>query len=270
MAIQINTTWLEYIADCRGQDFDPASLKVDGIEKLLGLPKEIHPIFNYSLPFIYLMDYTTGSYTVFSKNTSVEASIGVKKEAFENGGIDFTISHYHKDDLRMYNKEIFPDRLRFLQNIAPEEHSKYVFSYNFRFKNHRGHYASILQRNAFIRSDVNGKPLLSLGMAINVDHYKTPNTSVQLIEKMLGDDLEGDVQTVLKKTYFLNDEDKLLTRRETELLKYLADGLSSKQIADKLFLSEHTVIAHRKNMMAKTNSGNITEMISWALRKEII
>jgi DNA-binding CsgD family transcriptional regulator len=270
MAHQKNTTWLDYIAECRNLDFDPAQLKIEGIENLLGIPKEIHPIFNYSLPFIYLMDYTTGRYTVFSKNTSVEASIGVKKEAFEKGGLDFTISHYHKDDLKMYNKEIFPDRIRFLNTIPPGEHAKYVFSYNFRFKNQRGHYASILQRNTFIRSDANGKPLLSLGMAINVDHYKNPNTSVQLIEKMTGNDLTGEAQTILKKTYFLHDDDKLLTNREKELLKYLADGLSSKQIADKLFLSEHTVIVHRKNMMAKTSTGNVAEMISWALRNEII
>jgi DNA-binding CsgD family transcriptional regulator len=270
MSLQKNTTWLEYIADCRGLDFDPALLKVPGIENLLGVPKGLHPLFQYSLPFIYLMDYTTGRYTIFSDNTSVEASIGVSKKMFLDGGIDFTISNYHKDDLRMYNKEIFPDRLSFLNNIPPAEHAQYVFSYNFRFKNKRGGYRSILQRNAFIRSDNNGKPLLSLGMAINMDHYKNPNTSIQLIEKISGHDNYGEVETMFKKTYFLNEEDTLLTRRETELLKYLADGLSSKQIADKLFLSEHTVIAHRKNMMAKTNSGNVTEMISWALRNEII
>jgi DNA-binding CsgD family transcriptional regulator len=33
---------------------------------------------------------------------------------------------------------------------------------------------------------------------------------------------------------------------------------------------EHTVISHRKNMMAKTNSANIAELISWAIRNEII
>jgi DNA-binding CsgD family transcriptional regulator len=75
---------------------------------------------------------------------------------------------------------------------------------------------------------------------------------------------------VLKKTYFLHDEDSLLTRREKEVLKYLSEGYSSKLIADKLFLSEHTVIVHRKNMMAKTNTANVAELLAWAIRKEII
>jgi len=268
MPIQKNTTWLDYIKETREQDIDRAMLKIEGLENFFGFSNNINSIFQHSIPSIYLLDYTTGKYIIFSQN--LESTLGIKKSFFEEGGIDFTISQYHKDDLSLYNKSIFPDRVSFLKNIPPSEHSQYVFSYNYRLKNHMGKYCSLLQRNTFIRSDANGKPLLSLGMVINVDHYKNPNTAVQLIEKVTGNDYAGEAETILKKTYFLNDEDTLITKREKEVLKYLADGLSSKQIADKVFLSEHTVIVHRKNMMAKTNSGNIAELVSWAIRNEII
>jgi DNA-binding CsgD family transcriptional regulator len=268
MPIQKNTTWLDYIKESREQDFDPSLLKIEGLEKFFGISTEINTIFQHSIPSIYLLDYTSGKYVIFSQN--IESTLGLKRDFFDDGGIDFTISQYHKDDLRLYSNSIFPDRINFLKNIPPAEHAQYVFSYNYRLKNQQGKYCSLLQRNTFIRSDANGKPLLSLGMVINIDHYKNPNTAVQLIEKVTGNDYAGEAQTILKKTYFLNDEDTLLTKRETELLKYLADGLSSKQIADKVFLSEHTVIVHRKNMMAKTNSGNIAELVSWAIRNEII
>jgi len=268
MPIQKNTTWLDYIKETREQDFDPTLLKIEGLDNFFGFSKESSTIFQHSIPSIYLLDYTTGKYVIFSQN--IETTLGLKKEFFDDGGIDFTISQYHKDDLRLYSNSIFPDRVSFLKNIPPEEHAQYVFSYNYRLKNQQGKYCSLLQRNTFIRSDANGKPLLSLGMVINVDHYKNPNTAVQLIEKVTGNDYSGEAETILKKTYFLNDEDTLITKREKEILKYLADGLSSKQIADKVFLSEHTVIVHRKNMMAKTNSGNIAELVSWAIRNEII
>jgi DNA-binding CsgD family transcriptional regulator len=42
-----------------------------------------------------------------------------------------------------------------------------------------------------------------------------------------------------------------LTNREKEILSCIAEGLSSKQIAGKLFISEFTVANHRKNMLAK-------------------
>ena len=45
----------------------------------------------------------------------------------------------------------------------------------------------------------------------------------------------------------------MLSDRELEILKLVADGYSSKQVADKLFLSELTVNTHRCNMLKKTN-----------------
>ncbi len=42
-----------------------------------------------------------------------------------------------------------------------------------------------------------------------------------------------------------------LTSREKEIISYIAKGFTNKQIADKLFLSAHTVITHRRNIAAK-------------------
>jgi DNA-binding NarL/FixJ family response regulator len=52
-----------------------------------------------------------------------------------------------------------------------------------------------------------------------------------------------------------------LSTRETEILGYLQNGLSNKEIADKLFLSELTVKTHRKNIMQKMNVSKITDLM---------
>jgi DNA-binding CsgD family transcriptional regulator len=52
-----------------------------------------------------------------------------------------------------------------------------------------------------------------------------------------------------------------LTKREREILGCIAEGLSSKQIADKLYISQHTVDNHRKNMLAKTATRNCAELL---------
>jgi len=44
----------------------------------------------------------------------------------------------------------------------------------------------------------------------------------------------------------------LLTKREMEILKLIALGLESKEIAQELFISKHTVDTHRKNIYRKT------------------
>lgn len=57
----------------------------------------------------------------------------------------------------------------------------------------------------------------------------------------------------------------LRTKRELEVLKALAAGLSTKQIAEKLFISPHTVQTHHKNMLSKSGHHKITDLIIRAL-----
>lgn len=52
-----------------------------------------------------------------------------------------------------------------------------------------------------------------------------------------------------------------LTTREKEILSCIASGLSSKQIAGKLFISINTVANHRKNMLAKMGARNSAELV---------
>lgn len=56
-----------------------------------------------------------------------------------------------------------------------------------------------------------------------------------------------------------------LTPREREILACIADGLSSKQIANKLFISYYTVSNHRKNMLAKLGARSSAEMVQRTL-----
>jgi DNA-binding NarL/FixJ family response regulator len=55
-----------------------------------------------------------------------------------------------------------------------------------------------------------------------------------------------------------------LTRREKEILQLLSKGLTSQEIADKLFLSSFTVDTHRKNMLQKFNVHNTQALINVA------
>ncbi len=56
----------------------------------------------------------------------------------------------------------------------------------------------------------------------------------------------------------------LISPREKEVLKLVADGFSSKQIADRLFISNHTAISHRKNLIEKFNVKNTAQLIKRA------
>lgn len=56
-----------------------------------------------------------------------------------------------------------------------------------------------------------------------------------------------------------------LTKREQQVLECLSEGLSNKEIADKLFLSVHTINTHRHNLYKKIGVKNRTQAMLWAL-----
>ncbi|MEP3387147.1 MAG: response regulator transcription factor [Reichenbachiella sp.] len=61
-----------------------------------------------------------------------------------------------------------------------------------------------------------------------------------------------------------------LSEREKEIIKCLSDGLNSKAIANELFISEHTVKTHRRNIMHKLKVKTSAELIRLAMEKQII
>lgn len=62
------------------------------------------------------------------------------------------------------------------------------------------------------------------------------------------------------------DSDKELTIKEIEILHLIAKGLTSKEIADEIFLSPRTVETHRHNILKKLNLPNSARLISWAVQ----
>jgi DNA-binding NarL/FixJ family response regulator len=58
-----------------------------------------------------------------------------------------------------------------------------------------------------------------------------------------------------------------LTAREREVLQMIAEGRSTKDIADSLFISVKTVETHRKNIMDKTELHSVAELVKFAIRR---
>ena len=61
-----------------------------------------------------------------------------------------------------------------------------------------------------------------------------------------------------------------LIQRETEVLELIAQEYTSKEIAEKLFISKQTVDTHRINIMQKTNCKNLVGLIKYAIQSGLI
>lgn len=74
-------------------------------------------------------------------------------------------------------------------------------------------------------------------------------------------------RTPEKPTQNLHDD---LSEREMEVLMLITQGKSTKDIADKLFLSTHTVYTHRKNILKKLSCKSAAELINYAYTQGLV
>jgi DNA-binding NarL/FixJ family response regulator len=115
------------------------------------------------------------------------------------------------------------------------------------------------------------KKFLSLG----AKGYLTKNTNKSELVNAIHAVYKGEVfiAAEIKDRYFaslLNVDDrekKELTMKEIEIVKFIAQGLTSKEIADKLFVSHRTIETHRHNILKKLDLPNAAQLSSWAKDK---
>lgn len=86
------------------------------------------------------------------------------------------------------------------------------------------------------------------------------------------------LETIQKASIDVNDLDLdsftcepiLLSDRESEIITLIAEGLTNVQIAEHLFLSNHTVNTHRKNIMSKLGVKNTAGIVMYAVKMNLV
>jgi len=138
------------------------------------------------------------------------------------------------------------------------------------------------EANIIILSMYDDEDYINRCLELGVKGYVVKNES--------GSELELAIQSVMEgKNYFSNQVQKVifrkysqdvsrskqreearLTKREIEIIKLIADGLTSQQIADKLFISPRTVETHRANLLKKMEVKNAIELVKKAEKLKLI
>ena len=79
-----------------------------------------------------------------------------------------------------------------------------------------------------------------------------------------------DVMLALSGAMRRNDNAEILSEREIDVLLGICRGLSTQEIADKLFLSKRTVDTHRANILEKTGSKNTASLVVYAIKHNLV
>jgi DNA-binding CsgD family transcriptional regulator len=129
-----------------------------------------------------------------------------------------------------------------------------LVSFTIRLRNTAGVYFNCLCQAYFFFSQIPHEAVYLLQVISNVDRFEARKHGCHHYK---GKDL----------SYFRFPDNDLLSigpafsTRELEIIKLVESGMSSKQIADKLFISVHTVNTHRRNILQQCGKDNISNLI---------
>ncbi len=190
------------------------------------------------------------------------ALMGYSKEEYT---VPLVLSLIHPDDqpyfLNFENKVV-----EFYTGLTPEQIPNYKVSYDYRIQKKDGSYIRVLQQVITIHFDKEGRLIRTLGVHTDISHLKPHGTPKLSFIGVNGEPsyYNVDVKELFKVSAFR------ITQREREILCLMVNGYSSADISERLNISKQTVDTHRKNIMKKSETNNTAELISKAIRENLI
>lgn len=215
----------------------------------------------------FLQFFLTGDSFFFSMNHSVLDFDFVSDEVLKITGYEPTeftaakvVEITHPDD-RPYFLAIGHTLKEFNNKIGIEKIPLYKLRYDLRLRKKDGEYVRLLYQAAVTEMNEGGI-IRTIGTYTDITYLKKDGVPVVSFIGMYGEPSYIDVPLDGR---FLQVSDNL-SGREKQILLLLADGKTSKQIAEELNISKETVDKHRKNMLLKKGVQNVSELVSKAIK----
>lgn len=125
--------------------------------------------------------------------------------------------------------------------------------------------------NTFVSSVNNESTVIGLISSNTADHIKSRFANTLHIKDGKHELMNSLSQIIgRKKSNRSYDKNQPLTDRELTILKHITLGLTSQEVAEKLFLSVHTVMTHRKNITKKLGIKTVSGLTVYALLNKVI
>lgn len=169
----------------------------------------------------------------------------------------FDKRNVHPDDLESM-LDIGRKIQRFISETPPDELHDFKLMYDYRFQKKDGSYIRLLMQQIYIPENKSSLAHKIVGIVCDISYLKTDGTPGFCI-------LNVKETTTFQLNNAQDDDDFSLnsfSKREREIISLIISGLSSREIATKLFISIDTVKNHRKNILTKSNCSNSIQLFN--------
>jgi DNA-binding CsgD family transcriptional regulator len=203
-----------------------------------------------SKSFYYFVDFTCFKFQHIS--SSIKNILGYSPDEILNNDPDLFFKYYHPDSA-LTIKAIHNEAITFINSFSKKTKSKITVSYNIKLRRKDGEFVHLLHRYKLLEFDNTGKTTLLFGTSTLIPEIKNNNIQTLTITSFSS----GKEKILLKKDFFPEHENGILTKKETEVYKLITAGHSSKEIAKHLKITVNTVNTHRKHIVKKLKTTKI-------------
>jgi len=113
-----------------------------------------------------------------------------------------------------------------------------------------------------LKSAEKGEIVVAIQMVASGKRFLCSDLGLTMLRKVLDRDVSSELVEIKKPGQ--------LTRRETEILRLLSEGLTTSEMAEKLFTSKRTIETHRQNILEKTHTKNTAAIIKLAMTQGLL
>lgn len=246
----------EYFGLVDTQNFDKSVLDYSILDKHIRLLETINVVQDSA---ISIFDLYKKKHVFISSR--FESMLGWNiNEAHEQGNEYMDERMHPEDAIRLTKAGMYFLKLGFAFPMDARESLKsYKLINDYRTKNKFGDYVRVIEQQKALELDRYG----NVWLALSVLDVSPDNDILTPSRSRLVDTGTGEL-FIFPPEDFKEKELPKLSGREQEILSLIAKGMVSKQIADKLFISVHTVNTHRQRIIEKLNVSNTFEAIKYA------
>lgn len=185
-------------------------------------------------------------------------SLGLPKKSVGNSFLEKEVfDNVNEEDL--LERHILELRfLSFIKNIEVESHTDYYQRCLLRFCSINDKSIPVMHSHRYLYCQADGTPTLGICTYLPIGN-STAERQNAIVRLSTGELIDND-----------DFGKNLLTKRQVQILELLAKGIGSKEIADMLNISTHTVNRHRQDIYLNLNAKNTSEAVRIGLKLHLI
>jgi DNA-binding CsgD family transcriptional regulator len=195
---------------------------------------------------------------LFTSKGSYEM-LGIEPGSFDPAII---LSSTHPNDIKR-NSHVRTLTINTGQDLFINRKGTANISSNFRLKNKDGKYRNILFQTYLFFNTVPTETVFIFMLFTDISSISTAKNEYHLFS-------QNETSGFRFPDAEMLNQENLFSAREYEIIQLISKGLNSKLIAEKLFLSVHTINTHRRNILKKTGNLSTVELIHTMKEKGIL